>query len=476
MNWMKAGKPPALPGSQSEALLGNPDRGLRLEVYLDVGTGHSIFQHADVDALEALRAEAEIYAEEQPTLAQVYFYLTEYWDRPLDAAAFARMEAYFHLLRDLGLKALLRFAYIQAVDEFHYQPILSQREPTPAQAVSHIHQLSAFLHAWKTQIHVLQAGMIGAWGEWDFNARDRMNAAAQKVEGVFGEQAILRAWLDGTPDDMHLQVRYRNVKTANLNPDNLRDWNRVGYHDDFLVGSPHWWNTAGSLPGSADWRAVELETLHAPMDGEMSWGRSNETELSGALIDGWKMAERLHAHHFASLSLAHNYREDGWEHPYSMAQWKREPITPEQLMEKHLPFHPAWFHNESGQCIERSLYEYIRDHLGYYLVLRDYSAHTELNQWIVAMQIDNYGFSTPFGLRCAVALLDAQGNALSQTGLSADVLLPGGSQSVSVNMANHPFAHTLAVRLIAPGGQVARFANAASLSGEWMPLCVLKDH
>lgn len=463
---------PALPGSRSEELLQNPNRGLRLEVYLDVGSGRSIFQYAKVDAIEALHQEAAMYAAEKPTLAQVYFYLTDYWNKPLDADAFARMHAYFEALKALGLKALLRFAYLQAVDEFHYQPIMSAQEPSPRQIIAHLRQLSPFLAAWQGQIYALQAGIVGVWGEWDFNARDRINAAANRIDGVFGEQAVLNALLDYTPEDMFLQVRYHNVKAMNINPENQQGWRRVGYHDDFLIGDPHWWNTAGSLPGSDAWRAVAQDSLHAPMDGEMSWGRSNEMELGGALIDGWKMAKRLRDHRFSSLSLAHNYREDGAEKPYSMMQWKTEPVTPVQLMAHGLPFEPIWFQDGQGNVLPRTMYEYIRDHLGYHLVLTTCAVEKTQDGLAVTLISQNRGFAAPHGLVCHIALLDGNGTPVVQAETPANVLLPGDMRhTLRMLLPCVPEQGCqLGVKLATANNTCARFANDLQQVGAWQLL------
>ena len=48
-------------GEDSALLLSNPDRGLRMEVYLDVATGESLFEHAGEDAVKQLYDETVSY-------------------------------------------------------------------------------------------------------------------------------------------------------------------------------------------------------------------------------------------------------------------------------------------------------------------------------------------------------------------------------------------------------------------------------
>ncbi len=161
---------PPLTGDKTVLLKANPDRGLRMEVYLDVATGNGLWGSANVDAIEQLRKEVALYETDAPRLVQVYFYLHGYKDKDLDQAAYDKMDAYFEALEELNLKAVLRFAYIW--DET--RPL--QLEPSVAQTISHIRQLKPFIEKWESRIHVLQAGIIGAWGEWDAAARGRLNA------------------------------------------------------------------------------------------------------------------------------------------------------------------------------------------------------------------------------------------------------------------------------------------------------------
>lgn len=140
----------------------NPDRGLRLELYMGEEITCDVFavsRMTDPAAHIKQTIEKGIArcAPEQITLAQVYFYLTGYRGREIDEAGFQAMQFYFNTLRAYGLKALLRFAY--STDP-------GVNDATQADMLRHIEQLRPFLEQNKASIHVLQAGMIGAWGEW----------------------------------------------------------------------------------------------------------------------------------------------------------------------------------------------------------------------------------------------------------------------------------------------------------------------
>ena len=70
------------------------------------------------------------------------------------------MGIFFDKLRSLGKKAVLRFAY---ETQFLGRAATG---PTLEDIIRHTEQLKSFLEENKDVIQVVQAGMIGAWGEW----------------------------------------------------------------------------------------------------------------------------------------------------------------------------------------------------------------------------------------------------------------------------------------------------------------------
>nr|WP_296064834.1 DUF4874 domain-containing protein [uncultured Mediterraneibacter sp.] len=393
---------PYLSGEESSLLLSNPDRGLRMETYMDVATGKSVFEYADEDAIAQLNDQISLYKSDDPRLVQVYFYLTGYKEKALDETAFSNMEKYFEELRKNDLKAVLRFAYIS--DDSN--PV--SQEPTTAQIEQHMQQLSSFITNHKDQIHVFQMGLVGAWGEWDSGARSRM---AQDDPNC--EKKIIYAVLNNIPDDMYVQVRYLNIKNNNIDKQDTKNWNRVGYHDDFLIGNLHGWNTAGSNPQSEGWQQMTEESKNLLVDGEMIWGSANEyykNNIGGTVIDSVKMAKRLKEHHFTSLSMTHNYKEKGQTN-YSMTHWQHEYINQKTLEKNSLPYAPGWFKDENGNNISRTMFEYIRDYLGYYLVLENAEATVEQESVDLNLTLKNYGFAAPLALKDVdIVLLDSDGN------------------------------------------------------------------
>lgn len=456
--------PAPMTGDETNVLAWNPDRGLRMEVYLDVATGKSLFEHKDEDAVEQLHDEIARYESDHPQLAQVYFYLTGYQDRNLDETAFSNMEAYFGELKEYGLKAVLRFAYIW--DDAHP----ASQEPSTDQVVAHLGQLRDFIAAHKDQIHVFQLGLIGAWGECDSNALNRI--------GEDGEKRIFDAVLANIPEDMYLQVRYHYLKYDNISADDP-NYDRVGFHDDFLIGKPHGWNTAGGDPNSQIWKKVHDESATALVDGEMIWGSANGAYTGGSSINAIMMAQRLADHHFTSLSLTHNYKEGKGNSAgavYSMADWQKEYVNPKILDENGLRYQENWFLDQEGNHLPRTMFDYIRDYLGYYLVCQGAEAEVKDRTVSVSLQLENYGFAAPLGLKgIDLVLLDPDGNEVDRQAVcSLESLQPGAVQTAEVTLSKPDGAriYRLALSIQADDGTPARLANHMEV---WNGFHVLGD-
>jgi len=137
---------PALSGKNARQMLKNPDRGFRIENYMNVDSGRNGLQsytvHGDYlgpnmgeDAIGALMNRLYDYNVESPTVSQMYFYLTEYRDRDLDQTAFDNMNAFFQACRQQKITLALRFAYIVT------QGQEAKQEPSLEQMLRHMEQL-----------------------------------------------------------------------------------------------------------------------------------------------------------------------------------------------------------------------------------------------------------------------------------------------------------------------------------------------
>lgn len=288
------------------------------------------------------------------------------------------------------------------------------------------------------------------------------------------EKEIIKAVLDVVPDDMQIQVRYMDIKNSNKDIIGDEDWARVGYHDDYLIGNLHVWNSPGTTDRNADtYKQMTEESEDLLIDGEMIWGTANagaQSQIGGTVIDSIKMAKRLCEHHFTSLSMTHNYKEpkknDAGEMEageWSMTHWQHEYINQKTLEQNGLPYAPGWFKDTDGNNIPRTMFEYIRDYLGYYLMLESAQADVAGDEVKVELTLNNYGFAAPLALdKVELVLLDTEGNEVEQAAVcSPDKLDPLAPQTVSVTLTkpSEDRIYRLALSIRADDGTSVRLAN-----------------
>nr|WP_279083545.1 DUF4832 domain-containing protein [Lactobacillus apis] len=124
------------------------------------------------------------------------------------------------------------------------------------------------------------------------------------------------------------------------------------------------------------------------------------------------MAQRLAVDHFTSLSIAHNYKEDGKD--YSLSSWKRQLVTPALLDLYKLPYQKSWFKDTNDNETSRSWYEYIRDYLGYRLAVKDISYQADEKSIDYQVNLTNYGMDAPVLINKAeLVLLNASKKAVA---------------------------------------------------------------
>lgn len=142
---------------------------------------------------------------------------------------------------------------------------------------------------------------------------------------------------------------------------------------------------------------------------------------SGRLQDGFYSALKLKYFNFTSFNISHNNLLDG-RSPYEMpdgfdnsanggevltgegipnanntaiAGWKDKMISSTELAEFGMPISDEYFVNAAGVAIDRSAYDYIRDHLGYRLELRSTQFNVSPSNISFNTSIINRGFAAP---------------------------------------------------------------------------------
>jgi hypothetical protein len=194
----------------NDAIITNPERGFRFPAEINATSSFSTYY-------EAMGV----------SLVHAYVRLDDYREDDLPQSLLDDLTIGFTNMRNSGVKVVLRFAY-----NFGPYPD-SEPDASKEQILRHIEQLTPILQENADVIAWLQAGFIGAWGEWhtSTNGLDNLNA----------KQEILFALLDALPENRSVQVRYPS-DIIEMFPEPLTAFGdsrqaRVGFHNDCFLSS-----------------------------------------------------------------------------------------------------------------------------------------------------------------------------------------------------------------------------------------------
>jgi hypothetical protein len=248
----------------SDAVLLNPERGFYATTNL-----------VDAPNLSSLRASGV-------TLVHTYVRLDDYRTADIPASLLSQATAGFEKARQAGVKVILRFAY-------NFGPYPDSEPDAPKTWVlAHIQQLKPLILANADVIAVVQAGFIGAWGEWHSSTNDLTEPTTR--------QEILEALVDAVPLSRSVQLRYPPYKRA-IYGDALTEADafgptraaRIGHHNDCFVSSA---DDVGTYPTDQidlyrDY--VGADTAFVPMGGETCAVSAPRSECPSALAEMAKL-------------------------------------------------------------------------------------------------------------------------------------------------------------------------------------------
>lgn len=385
-----------LAAGQDHWLLENPDRGFRTETVWYV---KDMAEMPDVRA--ALTDKLDVYLKgclpEKIKLDMVYIYLTQYRDMDIPPEGMDAMRIFFDICRQRRIKLMVRFSYC---DSFMNLPTGANEETM----MRHIKQLAPLVAENADVIHTIQCGFVGSYGEW----------ASVYQQPPVNYRNVIRAIVENLtiPNGLFYQIRLPEYKNEVSDLPEL--YNRIGFNNDAFFGEQqlYGWESGDFQLGhpNGQWEQIIREAAWTPQDGEL-FVNVNLVQTR-RMVDGIEAILELAHHRHTSLSCWHGYKEisSDWEHTTVMGRWKTQPITGEMLQKHNVVYCPGWFYNKNGEKIERSTFQFVRDHLGYKLEAQDLEVTGDLRpgQTVhVKMNLKNYGFSAAFNLESGFAILDS---------------------------------------------------------------------
>jgi hypothetical protein len=244
----------------SDEIIQNPERGFTITH----ATGMVVGQVTPYEPLEASWLQQVARAQR---LVFRYFGLKAWRTTDIPAEILQKIDDDFAAVRAAGLKCIPRFTYSADIGE---------PDAPLSIIIRHLDQLKPILRKNKDVIAVMQAGFIGAWGEW--------HSSTNNNETLEHKRAVLMKVLEVLPVDRMVQLRAPRYKqeifglpfdsTAAIPPAlafSGEPLARVGHHNDCFLADA---NDAGTY-----WRNNRIDTAlakpylrldnrYVPMGGE----------------------------------------------------------------------------------------------------------------------------------------------------------------------------------------------------------------
>lgn len=230
----------------SNEIFPNPERGF-MHLYSTVSEG---------TPLSAVQLNSQRSA--NISLVHRVYYLEKFKDKPLSTAQLELIKGDLGKVRDAGLKCILRFAYTDQIDGADAPYTIIEQ---------HLDQLKPVFEENEDIIAFVQAGLIGAWGEWHHSS----NGLATPEN----ERKVLYKLLDVLPAHLMVQVRTPVKKqevfdsTLPVNADIAYTADkraRVGHHNDCFLSSVDDYGTYNNVDAEKNY--IRNEALFVPTGGE----------------------------------------------------------------------------------------------------------------------------------------------------------------------------------------------------------------
>ena len=272
---------------ESSDVFANPERGL--QKYSITNSNYNTTD--DYSNLNQTTLTGWRTGNDKVTVIFRYFLLSAFLENEISQIYLNNIQKDFDIIRNAGLKCIVRFSYSNGRTTAPQQPVKSLM-------LSHIHQLAPLLEANKDIIFSHQAGFLGTWGEWYYTNSSEFGTDGSITTAQWAHRKeIIEAMLAATPVEIPIQVRYPRVKRTMYGNTPLTESTayqntpaaRIGFYNDAFLnrwGDMGTYSVSGentSPVGSADYNYLANETKYTPMTGETNGVNAPRTDGDNAL-------------------------------------------------------------------------------------------------------------------------------------------------------------------------------------------------
>ena len=255
------------------------------------------------------------YRKEGISLVFINFKLNSYKNGFIPASYLRNLNRDFETLRRAGMKAVIRFKYTD-------KAVPPYGDARPEIVLKHIQQLKPILRANSDVILVLQAGFIGAWGEWYYTDYYSKSPGVVTDKNWADRRQLVDSLLSAMPANRMVQVRTPEYKIKLLNTNSYTPVTpvqaysalpiaRIAHHNDCFVASITDYGTYTDSTVQKPYLAQD--TKYTIMGGE-TCNKCAQSVCSNAL-------EELRRFHWTFLNLDYNTSV--------LSEWKDQGCFPE---------------------------------------------------------------------------------------------------------------------------------------------------
>ena len=202
------------------------------------------------------------------TMPVVLYNFGNYKSTDLPEAILNGFDEDMQVLRDMGLKCVLRFAYTERESD--------KKDAKPEWVKRHLEQLKPHLAANADVIYVLEAGFVGVWGEWYYSE----NYGNETQHVTANRRKVIDYLFENAPADRFILFRYPMIQQEYLNDKQpLTEAEgfsgtqkaRMGCHNDAFL---HDWGNMGTYASDDESddpkmrQYVATQCLYTPNGGE----------------------------------------------------------------------------------------------------------------------------------------------------------------------------------------------------------------
>ncbi len=258
------------------------------------------------------------------------------------------LDELFQRMNEASCCVILRFSYDPGFNG------AKDMEPEISMMVNHIESLKNLFTKYEKMITAIECGLVGPWGEMH----------SSKIANQQTYNILIDSYLKVLPSTIKLLVRrpkflysYYGYSLSSLNDFSIKDC-RLGVYNDGYLGSENDLGTYEDREKEVAWLSkINIDT---PYGGEVTVPGSSYNELNYAVEEMFQL-------HLSYLNLRWNDQV--------IKRWKDTKYTGTDSLYKN-----------------STEYSYIKNHLGYRLILKNLRYHENNSTLNLNLNVNNVGF------------------------------------------------------------------------------------